>query len=103
MSFDDLLPILLVAFFVVNAFLRGGRRGRGRGGRPGRPGRGRPQTGPTPAGTGPADAEPASLEDELARRLEEARRRVREAQGRAPGETSGGSQAGRTPEPATSS
>jgi hypothetical protein len=78
-SLDDLLPLLLVAFFIVNAFLRGGRgrRSRGQGAPPARPPRGRGQA--STGSSAPADA-PASeardVEDVLAKRLEEARRRV---------------------------
>jgi hypothetical protein len=79
-SLDDLLPLLLVAFFIVNAFLRGGRRqrSRGQGAPPARPPRGRGQA--SSGGPQAGDAAPSTstnVEDVLAKRLEEARRRVR--------------------------
>lgn len=90
MSLDDLLPILFVAFFVVNAFLRGGRRSRRSKGK-GQQGKGQstragtPGSSPSPGGgqastTSTPEAPPErSFSDDLAKRLEEARRRVQQA------------------------
>ncbi len=84
MSLDDLLPLIFLAIFVLNVLLRGRRGGAGR--RPSRraPNAPRPtQETPTqeapPQGAETAPAPPA--DDPLARRLEEARRRVRQATG----------------------
>jgi hypothetical protein len=73
-SLDDLLPLLLVAFFIVNAFLRGGRGRRSRGS--GTP-RGRGAAPAPPAAGDASTSEATNAGDELAKRLEEARRRVR--------------------------
>lgn len=104
MSLDDLLPLLLVAFFVVNAFLRGGRSRRRRGGQ--QPGSGAPPSSPS-SGTGstgsaPSDSGDPSRPDDLASRLEEARRRVQQARGQG-GQQASSTQPSATPQPATSS
>lgn len=120
MSLNDLLPLLFVAAFVVNAIVRGRQAqkrreaSRKRGERPGTPsarGQGpggrqarevRADTAPRgdPPGAGGAgrpaqvgrDASDADSQgDDLMRRIEEARRRVREAMGE------GGSEATREP------
>lgn len=94
MSLDDLLPLLLVAAFVINAVLRGRRASqRGRRAPPQR--RGPPAPGRATgdaAGGAPEAARPSAIgpstegrpaQDEMTRRLDEARRRVREAAGSA--------------------
>lgn len=137
MSLDDLLPLLLVAFFVVNAFLRGGRSrrsGRGRsktGAPPSAPARGTGRSGeaadagpasPSKPGSTATPSSPASssppssasetgragrsLQDDLSARLDEARRRVRQARGEGASQTSsqaGSSQAGSSQSPSPQS
>jgi len=88
-SLDDLLPILLVAAFVLNAVLRR-RRSSGQGRGTPRKGAGTPGRGDTTSTTASSTSTsaststsgpPSSSADDLAGRLEEARRRVRQASG----------------------
>ena len=86
MSFGDLLVLLLFVLFVVlPSIQKAQRRGGGAPGGPVRPGTTRPgRSTPTDAPGDPAtassrDAFPPLEEDELARRLAEARERVRQA------------------------
>ena len=111
MSLDDLLPILLVAAFVLNAVLRRRRSsGQGRGtprkgaGTPGRADTTSTTASSTSSSTtastssaGPSSSAPSSSADDLAGRLEEARRRVQQASGgqQGPGRQSAGQAAGR--------
>lgn len=91
MSLDDLLPLLLVAAFVLNAVLRRRRSsGQGRGtprkgagtpGKSGRPASASTSTSASTSASGPSSAPSSSSADELAGRLEEARRRVQQASG----------------------
>ena len=108
MSLDDLLPILLVAAFVLNAVLRRRRSsGQGRGtprkgaGTPGRADTTSTTASSTSSSTtastssaGPSSSAPSSSADDLAGRLEEARRRVQQASGgqQGPGRQSAGQQ-----------
>ena len=87
MSLDDLLPILLVAAFVLNAVLRR-RRSSGQGRGTPRKGAGTPDSGETTSTTASSTSASTSTSgpsssssDDLAGRLEEARRRVQQASG----------------------
>ncbi len=109
MSLDDLLPLLLVAAFVLNAVLRR-RRSSGQGRGTPRKRAGTPEGSEKPASTSPSapsstsastsasstsSAPSPSSADDLAGRLEEARRRVRQASGagqQGPGQPSVGQQ-----------
>jgi hypothetical protein len=87
LSFDDLFSLLILVIFIGIPLLnrmRGSGRPTPPPGRPmgaPQPGQGRPVAGPGPTAAGPRPTDGEDDGDEFFRRLEEARRRVREAMG----------------------
>ncbi len=84
MSFDDLIRIFLILFFVVIPIMRAISRNQQKPPAPGRPqqppaGRQTPQAGPLPKGE--TSTPVSTAEAEFQKKLDEARRRVQEATG----------------------